>query len=585
MIGDILLLETSSTQARLVYLHKDSGMSHFTLYLISYWQLYEYQVRMIQDALLGSFSKRSIECMEHPLRLAVTITQKFNGLLFEYTASYALYRSSYQIFSSLGLTALKLPHPTMPQRLGSKSHAPFIITFFLVFYGKQVCCRNVFSANPSNLAQPVRSTSPTISLPNNPINALPPRPEQCGVYPLNQTTWAHFGWDNYLATYPNGSSLIVQEYAASKGAKNFKCGIGENCNIGQLCSPVAAPDWYILYAAQHLNTYLNTLYDTAGEAISFSQSTLSSVWNDLYPALISHVDLWAVFTLGSAAAVTQVVGALFLLFIPDVALLFLFPVSPLAIISVTFVEIMLASLIAVLVGEAILSQHDMSSPVQSRRFESLTSMSYPLARWQEATQNTIANYTQKIFTSGISGSNCSLSEILKNGTFLSPFERKNSFELNTDLKNVTATLAVAKLLRAMNAFITISDDPHPNKFWRSKNVLSYHSPNGTLMNIIRTVPKETKAINDFDNAHVLSEKYGITTEHIVAVSWDCQQRFGMQSRNMTENRSRITAFVNDATVCSFDLPVCDLRNSEAQKRKEKGERTVKICRDFLGLPI
>jgi hypothetical protein len=35
---------------------------------------------------------------------------------------------------------------------------------------------------------------------------------------------------------------------------------------------VKAPDWYILYAAQNLNVYLNTLHEFAGEAISLTQS-------------------------------------------------------------------------------------------------------------------------------------------------------------------------------------------------------------------------------------------------------------------------------------------------------------------------
>lgn len=53
------------------------------------------------------------------------------------------------------------------------------------------------------------------------------------------------------------------------------------------------------------------------------------------------------------------------------------------------------------------------------------------------------------------------------------------------------------------------------------------------MNIIRAVPHKTKAINDFDNAHVLSDKYGYTTEYIVTKSWECQQKYGMGGLNRT----------------------------------------------------
>jgi hypothetical protein len=48
------------------------------------------------------------------------------------------------------------------------------------------------------------------------------------------------------------------------------------------------------------------------------------------------------------------------------------------------------------------------------------------------------------------------------------------------------------------------------------------------MNIIRAVPGKTKAINDFKNGHALFEKHGISTEHIAEVSFECQQRFGIQ---------------------------------------------------------
>jgi hypothetical protein len=42
-----------------------------------------------------------------------------------------------------------------------------------------------------------------------------------------------------------------------------------------------------------------------------------------------------------------------------------------------------------------------------------------------------------------------LSQILANGTFLGPFERKDTFEIQANLKNVTKSIAISKLLRSM----------------------------------------------------------------------------------------------------------------------------------------
>ncbi|KAH9462810.1 hypothetical protein MJO29_002487 [Puccinia striiformis f. sp. tritici] len=425
---------------------------------------------------------------------------------------------------------------------------------------------------------------------NQPVNAVAQNStlEDCTAYPLDPSTWNRFHWDDYLRSYPNGANLTTQQYAASKGAQNFRCGIGANCNIGQLCSPVKAPDWYILYATQNLNVYLNTLHQVAGEAISLTQNALASVWNDLFPAVVDHRDLEVVFGLSIAAAAIQAVGALFLLLIPNPALLFTAaPFAIMEVINMPFTEMMCASLLPIVLGQSILAAHDSSGPVQTKEFDYWSQFNYRMSQWQGETEQMIANTTSRVFNSGINSDPAySLSQILANGTFLGPFERKDTFEIQANLKNVTKSIAISRLLRSMNAFVTISDDPHPNKRWDSKDVLSYHSPNGTLMNIIRAVPGKTKAINDFKNGHALFEKHGISAEHIAEVSFQCQQKFGIQKDrvgSLSDLRRHIN--IQDPTVCSFDLPVCDLRLPELQHQKHKHKRTVKICRQALGLPI
>ncbi|POV98408.1 hypothetical protein PSHT_14023 [Puccinia striiformis] len=410
---------------------------------------------------------------------------------------------------------------------------------------------------------------------NQPVNAVAQNStlEDCTAYPLDRP----LGIDS--------TGMITFQYAASKGAQNFRCGIGANCNIGQLCSPVKAPDWYILYATQNLNVYLNTLHQVAGEAISLTQNALASVWNDLFPAVVDHRDLEVVFGLSIAAAAIQAVGALFLLLIPNPALLFTAaPFAIMEVINMPFTEMMCASLLPIVLGQSILAAHDSSGPVQTKEFDYWSQFNYRMSQWQGETEQMIANTTSRVFNSGINSDPAySLSQILANGTFLGPFERKDTFEIQTNLK-MSPNLSPSQ--DYCNAFVTISDDPHPNKRWDSKDVLSYHSPNGTLMNIIRAVPGKTKAINDFKNGHALFEKHGISAEHIAEVSFQCQQKFGIQKDrvgSLSDLRRHIN--IQDPTVCSFDLPVCDLRLPELQHQKHKHKRTVKICRQALGLPI
>jgi hypothetical protein len=83
-------------------------------------------------------------------------------------------------------------------------------------------------------------------------------------------------------------SSSKQHYAASVGAPNFICGIGEKCQAGQvspfrlrvcsfpltqltpilqLCSPVQSPGWEVLVATQEWNNYQNKFYEAVGTAV------------------------------------------------------------------------------------------------------------------------------------------------------------------------------------------------------------------------------------------------------------------------------------------------------------------------------
>ncbi|KAG0142428.1 hypothetical protein CROQUDRAFT_673532 [Cronartium quercuum f. sp. fusiforme G11] len=477
--------------------------------------------------------------------------------------------------------------------LESNTHSASAETFFSKLRKRDALPPSLSHSTPSaNSIQSVNVPKSTQSATNSSHLGLSHQASfnssgPCAVYPLDQSTWNRFHWDDYLHSFPGGANLSVQDYARSVGANNFKCGIGENCNVGQLCTPVTFPDWYILLSAQHLNMYINKMYNILGFAHSLTQSTVSSIWIDLFPAVVNYKDLKAVFIAETVAAGIQVLGGLYLLLFADPALLFItVPFALTSVVSLPFTAFMLASLIVITIAQGLLNFHSVAGPPQTNQFDLWSEFNYELSERQHAAQELLANTTTSLFHAGISADN-GLGKALTNGTFINPLKLKNTFEIQHDVKNATTALAISKLLRAMNAFVTIGSDPcDPNKKTskHSEDRLSYCSPNGTLMNIIRAVPHKTKAINEFKNAHILADKYGYTTEYIVTKSWECQQKYGLGGPNRTATNLTNSQIVNSVLDCSFDLPVCDCRRDDIAHLRKKGKRTVKVCRG-AGLPI
>ncbi|EFP89436.2 uncharacterized protein PGTG_15278 [Puccinia graminis f. sp. tritici CRL 75-36-700-3] len=146
-----------------------------------------------------------------------------------------------------------------------------------------------------------------------------------------------------------------------------------------------------------------------------------------------------------------------------------------------FTQMMCASLLAIVLGQSILAALMTAAALYKPRSSTMghnSIISYP----KERLDGRLLTLLQGFFSSGIKSDPAySLSQILANGTFMGPFERKDTFEIQANLKNVTKSIAISKLLRSMNAFVTISNDPHPNKRWNSKDVLFYHSPKGNKL--------------------------------------------------------------------------------------------------------
>ncbi|WAQ91214.1 hypothetical protein PtA15_14A95 [Puccinia triticina] len=381
--------------------------------------------------------------------------------------------------------------------------------------------RNLFPSAPRSASVPTPvQPQATATTPSN---------SACVQPPLNNSTWIQLGIDNYLANLPNGASLNLQHYAASVGAPDFICGVGEKCQAGQLCSPVQAPGWEVLVAAQEWNNYQNKFYEAVGTAVQMVTSISSSLVVDLYPP--SHTggiwDLFSSFNL--AAAVTAGFIDMFALF------------SGIAIVTAASVLaiVTLSATATIFGGAGIISIQEAIKHRGPNAFDKFSVYAFYLSEWQKHTQKGIANSTRSIIASGVSSPQ-GISTVLKNGTFFRERPSLNEAELVENLKNTTTVRIMTDILRSQGAFVTIQSGKctgkGPGGAWKTHNHLSYCSPNGTMFNIIHSGGKK-KVHNTWWNADLISKKYGISVRYLTEQSYFCQLNHGASNFDPYKSRT------------------------------------------------
>ncbi|KAA1079292.1 hypothetical protein PGT21_006836 [Puccinia graminis f. sp. tritici] len=399
----------------------------------------------------------------------------------------------------------------------------------------------------------------------------PPSNSACIQPPITNTTWIQLGIDNYLANLPNGASLNLQHYAASVGAPDFICGIGEKCQAGQLCSPVQAPGWEVLVAAQEWNNYQNRFYEAVGTAVQMVTSISSSLVSDLYPP--NHTGgIWDLFnTFNLASGITAGIVGMFAAFIG------------LEVVAATPLSLLVLPAVAVVFGTAgVISMKEAVKRRGPTAFDKFSVYAFYLSEWQKHAQKGIANATRSVIASGVSSPQ-GISTVLKNGTFFHERPSLNEAELVANLKNTTTVRILTDILRSQRAFVTIASDKctgkGPGGAWKVHNNLSYCSPNGTMFNIIHANKK--KVHNKWWNADLIAQKYGISVQYLTEQSYFCQLNHG--TANFDPYKS--SAFPKDLSAeCISNLPVCDFRNPDlAEAKKEKN--TIYACRNIGKLPI
>lgn len=171
--------------------------------------------------------------------------------------------------------------------------------------------------------------------------------------------------------------------------------------------------------------------------------------------------------------------------------------------------------------------------------------------------------------------------ILKSGKFMTPNPAKALLQDQT--RETVKLSALAQVLKSMNVFVTIGSDKcdgsGPGGAWSGDGYLSYCSPEGLMMNLVRGQGKKT--VNKIFNAHLIEAKYGYSVEFLAQSAWACQDR-----NLKIDGRPSPQGLKPDSKIgCTFDLPVCDTRLEEVAHLRRAGETTVVACRKGLALNI
>ncbi|KAG0140065.1 hypothetical protein CROQUDRAFT_692781 [Cronartium quercuum f. sp. fusiforme G11] len=380
----------------------------------------------------------------------------------------------------------------------------------------------------------------------------------CQPLPFNKHTWNALNLDHYLSNYPNGKNLTVHEYAIGLNANNFKCGISEWCNAGQMCYPVTGQDWYILFAVQEWNERVNSFHSAVGYTMSLVRASLVKVISSLFPQP-NNLHLFSQkthFELG--ALIAGLIGSLFTI------LPFLIGMP-----SAIFTWFAGLSFIpsTIVIGATVSTRYKATGPVDA--FSDWSEISYQVSQYQDILQNAITNRTQLILNSGISTKE-GLSGTLSGGEYLDVNLFMSPEKIENKLQNVTLAMSLGQVLKSMNAFVTIGSDPcngpGPNGAKVGEDVLSYCNSNGTMFNVIRASKgKHPHSINHIPNAIKLSNQFGFTTEYLTQMSIECAGSGGITTSSFNSTTPPADANVK----CVISLPVCDCRLDIIKHNKKK----------------
>ncbi|OAV93001.1 hypothetical protein PTTG_27447 [Puccinia triticina 1-1 BBBD Race 1] len=429
--------------------------------------------------------------------------------------------------------------------------------------------RGLFGLFPSSPASaPGSQASGPPRDPSAPVNG------SCKALPLTRDTWKSLNLDDYLRAYPGGDHLTVAQYAASKGAPNFDCGVGNQCNANQLCFPVPAPDWYVLMAMQQWNVQTNSIVRALSYGVNFVQATISIILSALFPAMDPRMIQMMKLNFGVNGAFNMVCNTLIL----DILVMFN---------NAQLGWNMFFNILNNVITAASYAAAGLLPVPKEAKHDAFTEWAHlvdGLEIYEQKMIDGISEESRKILASPISAPG-GMAEMLRNGTYIAPPEPVFLPAIETALKNVTTALFLTRILRAMDAFVTVGSDvcnhDGPNGALEGEDKLSYCDPTGTMFNIVRVSEDKGKAELGFPNAFVIENRLGFSTQFLTNASLSCQQKYGGFEHFPWVN----TTIPRDpAADCVVNLPVCDLRNRTDVHKTLRRHGLVAACRQ-MGLPI
>ncbi|POV94725.1 hypothetical protein PSTT_16695 [Puccinia striiformis] len=313
-------------------------------------------------------------------------------------------------------------------------------------------------------------------------------------------------------------SPTPEQFAEQHGVYNFKCGIGDTCDAGQICAPIPGPVWHVLYAVQqwhHIQESLN-------RALAFAANTLivtgSQISTDLFPPGKEKSDHLSKvsFILALVGAIIATISAAAFLWVPGVN-------------NILIMGAIGAVGAAVATGQAVttIQAQQAFDSMKSDAFSRWAGYTEAITKWQEGMQKQLFDDTKRALGLGINDP-AGLGGVLANGALFTNTLQKTTYDIEKTLEDVVKRRLINGILREKKAFVTVNSDEckqgGPNGAFKSEDGWLSWCKDGKMMNIIYA--DGNKSGNKLYNGGMIPAKYGITVEYMTTQSENCQIKYG-----------------------------------------------------------
>ncbi|CAH7682868.1 expressed protein [Phakopsora pachyrhizi] len=342
--------------------------------------------------------------------------------------------------------------------------------------------------------------------------------------------WKKRNISGFIKKYPGSDKLNVMDFALSNGVMNFKCGLGETCDAGQICGPIPGPVWHILQAVQ----VWNNIQEQLNKAVNFASTSVSKTFkiSDILTMVVSVVSL-----IISAA-------------------LLIFPFT-----TAMGVAIGMSSAVALSQAGTALAAQNAFNGLKSDAFSRWSTFSGAIAAWQTDMQASAKKESDRVLKTAI-GDDKGFHGVIGNGTYFVNKLEINTFDMEKNLRNVVKYRLLNSIFNGMNAFVTIDRDKcdhgGPGGGFKLEEGWLSHCKDGWMRNII--YPKGKKAGNKIYNAALIPTKYETSVEYIVDQSENCQRKYGWRHDPYKDS----TLPKSPDGECIFNLPICYVGEHKGQ---------------------